>query len=272
MPRIETAEQAGVALDGTPRPSEDRIVIVDRLGSPHSGAVGSGAGESGAVAVLDGATEQRPGLPSGGWYAERLAERLRAALVARPDAALTDVLACAIAEVAAAHDLTPGASPSSTVAIARWTSERVEALVLADSPVVAFGDFGVHAVIDDRLARLGAEGKLRSLEAVARVRNHEGGFWVAEADPSAAAQAVLADWPRAEVDTLILATDGVSTGVDDYHLFGWAEVRDRCRSSGPSAVLDTVRTAERVDADRTRWPRGKVHDDQALVVVEFGAA
>ena len=35
------------------------------------------------------------------------------------------------------------------------------------------------------------------------------------------------------------------------------------------AVLEKVRAAERADTQRKRWPRGKVHDDQALALVEF---
>ncbi|TWH21991.1 hypothetical protein JD82_03864 [Prauserella rugosa] len=260
VPRIDIAERAGVALNGEPRPTEDRVVVVDPV---------SGHPRTGAVAVLDGATEQRPGLPSGGWYAEHLAARLRQALTVQPQADLATVLTSAIADVADTENLTPGASPSSTVSLLRWDADVVEALVLADSPVVAFGTFGIQAVTDDRLASLRARGALPTLDAVTRLRNRDGGFWVAEADPSAAAQAVRAHWTRDDVDTVLLATDGVSIGVDEYHLFDWAGVRELSRASGPAAVLDTVRAAERADRARTRWPRAKVHDDQAMIVVDF---
>lgn len=227
---------------------------------------GSGP-ETGAVAVLDGATERRPGLPSGGWYAQRLGGRLREALArsSNPESALAQ----AIDAVARDHDLRPRASPSSTVALARWTEDVVEVLVLADSPAVKFGATDVEVVSDDRLAQLRAAGLLSTRAAVESLRNHDGGFWVAEAEPAAAQHAVRARWPRADVRSLILATDGVSAGVDEYGLFDWHGLRRLAAASGPLAVLAAVRDAEDADRNRITWPRPKIHDDQALVVVDF---
>jgi hypothetical protein len=84
--------------------------------------------------------------------------------------------------------------------------------------------------------------------------------------------ACTASWPRADVDAVLLASDGVSCGVDDYHLFDWPEVLALATGSGPAAVLAAVRDAEHTDPDGARWPRPKPHDDQALVLVRFGSA
>ncbi|MBK1784259.1 protein phosphatase 2C domain-containing protein [Prauserella cavernicola] len=255
MPQIDIAEQAGVGVDGQPRPTEDFVV-----------ATGN------AVVLLDGATEFREDLPSGGWYAGRLAARLGEGLTDAPDADLGVLLAGAIADVAAEHDLQPRHSPSSTVAILRWTEERVHALVLADSPVVAFGRRGTVVLADQRITRLRERGLLRTRADVNRMRNTENGFWVAEADPTAAEHALRADWPRREIDTVLLATDGVSVGIDDYALFDWPHALELAREHGAKAVLDAVRDAEQADADGTRWPRPKRHDDQALAVIQFTPA
>ncbi|PXY31949.1 protein phosphatase 2C domain-containing protein [Prauserella muralis] len=254
MPHIDIAEQAGVGLDGEPRPTEDVVVTTGN-----------------AVVVLDGATEARKELPSGGWYAHRLAEQLEWRLRTDPDGDLAALLADAIAEVAAAHDLRAGHSPSSTVAMVRWTADRVDALSLADSPVVAFGRSWVEVLSDDRLSVLRHSGLLRTRAEVNRLRNHEDGFWVAEAAPEAAAHALRRSWPRVDLDAVLIATDGVSTGVDDYALFRWPGVLGLAREHGAAAVLDAVRTAERADADATRWPRPKRHDDQALALIDFAA-
>ncbi|HEY2059864.1 hypothetical protein [Amycolatopsis sp. NBC_01480] len=252
MPEIAIAERAGVGADGLPRPTEDHVVVLDN-----------------AVLVLDGATSPSPDLPPGGWYAGLLVRELATELSAQPTADLGDALASAIAGVAEAQQLTPRNSPSSTVSIVRWDAEQVEALVLADSPIVAFGQFGTDVVSDDRLLSLRDGGLLQTGADVRRRRNAEGGFWVAEADPVAAEKAVRRRWPRAEVDAVLLATDGVSIGVDEYRLFGWPDVLRLARASGPDAVLDAVRTAEKQDPQGERWPRAKRHDDQALVVAEF---
>lgn len=242
-----------------------------------------------AVVVLDGATNLTPGLPSGGWYADRLAEQLGDRLQTAPERGLADLLEDAIRHVANAHGLVAGSSPSSTVAIARWTSERVDALVLADSPVVAFSGGQPRPLVDDRLRRLPASrhtypqllldgvgygeelaAALRAgmTKTAERYRNHPGGFWVAEANPVAATHAVETSWCRADIDGLLLATDGVSCGVDDYGLFTWAEAFAQACAEGPAAVLDAVRRAEEADPDGRRWPRAKRHDDQLLVLVD----
>ncbi|GAB3293742.1 hypothetical protein [Parasphingorhabdus pacifica] len=266
MPIVQVAEQAG---SGT---SEDVVRVLPR-----------------AVSVLDGATSLRPTDRTGGWYAERLSEALGPRLA--EDADLTRLLADSISEVAATHDLQPGSAPSSTVALLRWDDAHVEALVLADSPIVVFTGTGAHPVTDDRLANLRAPGgdgyrdRLRSGggfddehwnalrdsgDATGRWRNVDGGFWVAEADPAAAFRAARARWPREAVRSVLIATDGVSCGVDDYGLYpSWAAMLDQAVSDGPQRVLDTVRAAEESDADGTRWPRPKRHDDQALALVRF---
>jgi hypothetical protein len=271
-PRIEVAERPGVGLDGAVRPSEDVVVVLPN-----------------AVVLLDGATSLDPALPSGGWFAARLAGELAGRLTGYPATDLADLLAAAIKAVARDHDLVPGRSPSSTVAILRWTDDVVEGLVLADSPIVAFTDAGPDLLADERLAamprgsgyrdRLAAgegygDDHLVALRAAAttvgRLRNQEGGFWVAEADPDAAYYAERRTWRRSDVSAVLMASDGVSCGVDTYRVFpDWADLRRLAGEQGPEAVLDAVRAAELSDPDGTRWPRAKPHDDQALVVAEF---
>jgi hypothetical protein len=252
VPTIKVAEQAGVGSDGKPRPTEDRVVVLDN-----------------AVLLLDGATSPSPHLPPGGWYAELLAGQLADELKARPDGALQESLAEAITAVAGAHGLHPGAAPSSTVAMLRWTAETVDALVLADSPIVAFGQTGYALLADERLASLRRAGMLNTNAEVRALRNTERGFWVAEADPAAATHALCRSWPVATLDAVILASDGVAVGVDDYRLFDWPEALELARSQGLPATLEAVRAAEREDPDGQTWPRAKRHDDQSLILVEF---
>ncbi len=270
MPVIEVAERPGVGLDGQPRPTEDVVIALPN-----------------AVILLDGATSLRPELPTGGWYASRLAGELAGRLTGYPDADLADLLAAAIKVVARNHGLVPGESPSSTVALLRWNAEVVEGLVLADSPVVAFTP-EPRVLVDPRLRSL-PRGSYRdrlsagagygedhlvalrsSAERVGRLRNQEGGFWVAEANPDAAYYAERASWPRASVRAALLASDGVSCGVDDYEIFAdWSAVLGLAQREDAEAVLDAVREAETSDPHGTRWPRSKPHDDQALAVVTF---
>jgi hypothetical protein len=248
MPEVGVAEQAGVDAAGRMRPSEDVVVVLPS-----------------AVILLDGATSAD--WPAGP-YAIALAAQLAGRLTAAPEVSLVDHLSGAIRAVARHHGHTPGASPSSTVAIARWDDSTVEVLVLADSPVVVFHPGGEHTVVADTRLR-----DLRPIpaERVAALRNSEDGFWVAEALPSAAGRAVVRSWPRAEVTDLLVASDGVSCGVDEYGVLTWPSALDMVGTAGPFAVLDAVRAAEESDPDGERWPRGKRHDDQALAWVDFSA-
>jgi hypothetical protein len=271
---VTVAEAAGVGIDGIDRPTEDRVVVL-----PH------------AVVLLDGATALHPRERTAAWYVAQLSAELAAGLRAQPTADLPGLLAGAIANLAAQHRLVPGSAPSSTVALLRWTDTWVDALVLADSPVVAFTDAGPQVLADDRIATLPRPGGYRARLAdgagfgpehvaalrvagarTSRLRNVDGGFWVAEADPAAAYQARTARWPRAGLHTVMIASDGVSCGVDDYHLFDWPQALELAVADGPHAVLDAVRAAERADPDATRWPRPKRHDDQALALVRFATS
>ncbi|MEU7479982.1 protein phosphatase 2C domain-containing protein [Lentzea sp. NPDC042327] len=228
---IETAEQ------GAPgRVTEDRIRVLPN-----------------AVVVLDGVTSRtRPPDRDGGWYATRLADELARTVDAGTP--LTELLAQAITSLVAEHDLVPGDSPAATAAIVRWDDETIDALVLCDTPVVAFGRT-TDVVEDTRLA------DLRPDPDILRWTNRPGGYWVAEADPEAGRQALTASWPREMIKKVVVATDGVSCGVSEYGLFSWDELAELPLG----AALDRIREAERSDPEHIRWPRCKTHDDQAVV-------
>jgi hypothetical protein len=235
--KIETAER------GAPgRVTEDRIRVLPN-----------------AVVVLDGVTSRtRPPDRNGGWYASKLADEL-ARLINDTDP-LTDLLAQAISTLVEEHGLVPGDSPSSTAAIVRWNDETIDALVLCDTPVVAFGQ-STRVLQDTRLE------DLRPDPDILRWKNKPGGYWVAEADPAAGHQAVTTTWRRDETRCVIALTDGVSCGVSEYGLFDW----DEWERMPLGDVLDRIREAERGDSDHTRWPRHKTHDDQAIARISFRA-
>lgn len=235
--KIETAEQ------GAPgRVTEDRIRVLPN-----------------AVVVLDGVTSRtRPPDRNGGWYATKLADEL-ARLINDADP-LTDILSRAISNLVEEHGLVAGDSPSSTAAVVRWNDDTVDALVLCDTPVVAFGR-STRVLEDTRLE------DLRPDPDILRWKNRTDGYWVAEADPEAGHQALTASWPRAEVTSVIALTDGVSCGVSEYGLFGWEALAEMPLGE----VLDRIREAERGDSEHKRWPRFKTHDDQAIARTSFTA-
>ena len=250
--RIETATEPGTA----DVPNEDFVSVA----LPASGT-------GGTLVLLDGVTPP-PGngdcVHSVPWFTARLGGALLELSTARTDTGLAACLAAAISRTAAAHqtscDLSHPLTPQATVVLARWDAEAVEYLVLSDSVLLAEGPDGeVTAVLDDRIDRLRAAG-LR----VAPLRNLEGGFFTAAADPGVTARAVTGRLPRADVRALAALTDGATRAVDHFGADDWADTFALLRKAGPQALISRVRALE-----TQQPPSGKQHDDATAVLVEF---
>lgn len=256
---VRTAERPG-----GDRPSEDRIFATDN-----------------AVIVLDGATQYLNHERDGGWIAEQLGQLLTNGLTLDPAIDLVHLLEQSIATLVDEYQLTPGASPSTTVNIVRAIDDVLDVLVLCDSPVIVLGTNGqVHEIRDDRLAE--TMGRLQRpsgrvdlnqqiwrdlLAQFEALRNHPNGFWAASATPEAARYAVLARFPISDIDLALAMTDGVAAGVDEYgEPPDWTTAAAIARTR-PADLIDLVHRVELTDPDTTRWPRSKCHDDKAIAVV-----
>jgi hypothetical protein len=220
------------------------------------------------VVVLDGATAGK-GLDSGcrhtvAWLVQRLGRQLALPLLSGSTAPLADLLADAIAAVKAEHagtcDLTNPDSPSSTVAMIRVGAGSVDHLVLADSPIVMrspAGRVSVHS--DDRIDLLPEY----TFEAVRRLRNQPGGFWVASTEPKAAYEAVTGTTDRAEIELVAVLSDGASRYVERYG-HSWDELLDLLTGDGPRALVDRVWAYD--EAAHPDSFRGKRYDDATAVL------
>jgi hypothetical protein len=220
------------------------------------------------VVVLDGATAPKS-IESGcvhsvAWLVARLGTQLALPLLGRSQAPLPELLADAITAVRAEHadtcDLTNPDSPSSTVAMVRVTDEQVEHLVLADSPIVLRApDRRVTVLADNRVDLLPEY----TFEAVRRLRNQPGGFWVASTEPKAAYEAVAGTTERAAVELIALLTDGASRYSERYG-HTWEDLVDTLATAGPKTLIDKVRQHD-TDAPVGTF-RGKRHDDATAVL------
>ncbi|MEU5914584.1 protein phosphatase 2C domain-containing protein [Micromonospora sp. NPDC047527] len=241
---------------GSDRPNEDHVVVAADY-----------------AIVMDGVT-QLPGLDTGcvhgpAWLVRQLGDCLSRALTDGPTESLALILATAIEQVCDQHsgrcDLSNPHSPSSTVAIVRAQVEQVDYLVLCDSSVVFENGDGLTVVHDDRTDTLPAYDR----HTVGRLRNQQGGFWVASTDPAAAAEAVTGSVASSGLRRLLLCTDGVSRLTEFFQLT-WADVFGIAERSGPRAVIDAVREYEASRPELlVRTGRGPVkqHDDATLAVL-----
>ncbi|NUK58397.1 hypothetical protein [Streptomyces lunaelactis] len=236
------------------------------------------SGQGGTLVVLDGVTPPKGddgcvhGVP---WFTARLGGALVELSVSRRDLTLTETLAEAIRRTADTHrgtcDLSHVRTPQATVVMARWgaAADAVEHLVLSDSTLLLESPGGrVRAVLDDRIDRLPRESLLTHASADA-LRNAEGGFYTAAADPGVAVRAVTGSTPRAEVRAVAALTDGASRWVDMFAEGGWTECLALLRKEGPQGLIDRVRALEESAKERTAVIRWKLHDDAAAVFAEL---
>lgn len=244
------------------RPNEDWL----------SAAIPAAGG--GVLVALDGVTPPSGevgcshGVP---WFAARLGGRLTELSGSRRDMPLGRILAESIRDTADAHretcDLSHVRTPQATVVMARWDEAYVEHLVLSDSVLLLEAPGGeVTPVLDDRLDRIPRE-LLRTAASADALRNAEGGFFTAAADPGVAARAVTGRTPRERVRALAALTDGASRWTDTFGEGDWAQCLAVLRKEGAQSLISRVRTLES-DPARAHG-RGKRHDDASAAYAEL---
>jgi hypothetical protein len=240
----------------------------------------AGASACGVAVVLDGLTEAGDtGCEHGtAWYVAELGGRLMR-LAGRRDGSLAGALGDAIAEVRDGHgpgcDLTHPGSPGATVAMARWRGDAVEYLVLSDAFVIVDAGSDPIVVSDDRAPARprdepaasphDADGFAAVIRARQGQRNRPGGYWVAQSDPRAAAEAVTGVVEGCSA--AVLLSDGAATLATLTGALSWRELVDVAVDRGPHELIAATREVEARDPDGVVWPRFKVHDDASAVVL-----
>ncbi|MEU9483670.1 hypothetical protein AB0D83_08360 [Streptomyces decoyicus] len=278
--RIELATEPG----DPQRPNEDYASVA----LPASG-------QGGALVLLDGVTP-----PEGDygcvhpvpWFTARLGGAMLELSVSHRDMTLPEVLAAAISRTADTHrstcDLSHPRTPQATVVAARWSGDTVEHLVLSDSVLLLERpDGSVHPVLDPRLDEMPlavrerraavralprgsaerAAAARKYVRAVEALRNAEGGFFTAAADPAVAARAVSGSTPRSGLRSLTALSDGASRWAEVFHEGSWADCVALVTAQGPQALIDRVRASEAADPEGAAYPRGKARDDAAVIFV-----
>ncbi|WP_046731912.1 protein phosphatase 2C domain-containing protein [Streptomyces humi] len=250
----------------------------DRPNEDFAGVCLPASGQGGCVVVLDGVTPPTGGtgcLHSVPWFTARLGGALTELTVSRGDLTLREILERAIRRTAAAHagscDLSHPRTPQATVVLARWSEDAVEYLVLSDSVLLLRAPGGaLTPVLDDRLDRLPRSALASDAIADATVRNKEGGFFTAAADPSVAARAVTGTAPRSGVGALAALTDGATRWTEKFREGDWTALLDVVRKEGARALVDRVRELEAADREERMFlGRSKTHDDATVVYVEL---
>src|SRR5699024_370343 len=239
-----------------------------------------------AVIMLDGASAFVPVPVPASTFAAQLGQRLRDTLTAQPDAALPAALGEAISDTAHTLQLQPGESPSSTVTIARQTDDHIDLLMLGDNLVMT----PEETLTDDRMDALDLAPRRRYRERLtagsgydeqhktilrelqteqAHHRNHEGGYWIAEADPSAAEHAITIQRPCSATPWLVLATDGTYNTLRHLGHAGG----DTLAAADQAELADLLATCQQWETDTDphgqSLPRSKRHDDKSIASINL---
>lgn len=240
-----------------------------------------------ALIVLDGATSHDPDTPPAGVYVDALAQQLQQRITSSSD--LVRDLSEAIEATTHHLDLRPGNAPSSTVAITRCSPSTLDILVLGDSSVIVNGEPEVvhtdsrldslelpdvdrykrrlrrHCGYDDQHRRI-----LSDLQRHERqYRNQSGGYWIAEADPKAAYEAITASYPLRTARWAVLATDGA---MDILPALGinWSTVASIPDHETLHELLVRCHNWEAtIDPDGSQLPRSKRHDDKTIAILHL---
>ncbi|MEU9620317.1 hypothetical protein ACIO8F_05250 [Streptomyces sp. NPDC087228] len=256
--RIELATVAG----STDRPNEDWVATA----LPASG-------QGGTLILLDGVTPPQGDdgcVHSVPWFTARLGGSLVELSDSRRDLTLQEILAESIRRTADTHrsscDLSHVRTPQATVVMARWDEHEIEHLVLSDSVLLFEAlDGSVRPLLDDRLNRLPPGSLASEAIADATVRNKEGGFFTAAADPSVATRAVTGRTPIGRVRALAAMTDGAARWTEMFREGDWADCLGVLRKEGTQGLIDRVRALEDADTERAHLRRSKTHDDATAV-------
>ncbi|MBL1108357.1 protein phosphatase 2C domain-containing protein [Streptomyces sp. 5-8] len=249
------------------RPNEDFAGV----GLPASG-------QGGCVIVLDGVTPPDGGtgcLHSVPWFTARLGGALTELTLSGGDLTLPEILSRAIRRTADAHadtcDLSHPRTPQATVVLTRWDASTLDYLVLSDSALLVRGPDGtVTPVLDDRLARLPRSALATDTLVDANLRNKEGGFFTAAADPGVAVRAVTGSLPRHEVRALAALTDGATRWTEKFREGDWTALFDVVAKEGARSLVERVRELETADREQRAFlGRSKTHDDATVVYAEL---
>lgn len=241
-----------------------------------------------AVIVLDGATDFATGELDAARYVDALGRKIVSQLQSDEHADLPEAVAEAIGAVAHRFGLRCGYSPSSTVTILRVRDEHADLFVLGDSPLFYGTADSSHVLVDTRLAdldlpesrdyqdrlRAGAgyddehRRLLRKLQEHERNwRNIDGGYWIAEADPTSAYRAITTTLGVHDLSWAVLATDGIANPLTHLGQADWAYIA-ATPGRELSRLLTSAQQWEReADPLGRDFPRAKRHDDKTIAAV-----
>jgi Protein phosphatase 2C len=105
------------------------------------------------------------------------------------------------------------------------------------------------------------------IEANRKLKNTPEGYWILDVSGEGVSQLQATVVEPADVETVLLCTDGYYRLVDTYHTRTDQSLLSDSVNSGVSAMIRELREIERMDAQCLKYPRMKTSDDATGVLV-----
>lgn len=255
-----------------------------------------GCGVEGNFAwIADGAgTAAPPRFPGTGtdaaWLVHEVARTMANALAHDPSRALSELLDVVEADVrsawGASSTVDPAGGPTCCLAVMEhWRDDgRADIAVVGDVVLlVPMADESVRMITDERvkpfeaksLAALGTDPRQHGamppaaraqIQANRALMNTADGFPIVCPPAQWVSRMVRGACMLARDKPVVLVTDGFYRLVDVFSRYTDETLYDACAKGHGNALLAELRQTEADDADMSRYPRFKVHDDATLLI------
>lgn len=274
------------------------LTLLDSVALPANPVDEDAAGHLGGWAwVLDGATpirsavrafdsdsgpvnryDEQPEASAAARLVAAASAELRAVVSRSPDAEARHVVRQVIHAVCNAQ-LSNTEPASACLGLAHSGNGHLDYLLLGDVTIAVVNDDGAQVVEDpdalsrerEQLERAGddAAALAEVLRDQRSAMNTPNGYWILADDPAAVDHARTGQLPAAAGDHVLLATDGFARLVDVFGRYqSWQALVTDARTRGLRALGADLRQLETADADRSRYPRVKPHDDATAMLLQ----
>lgn len=279
--------------------------VLDRVWHPESPANADAWGNAGdVVLLLDGAaplgSSERvcPEENEAVWLVRRFVEQFTTETPSTDAGSLLErvertrqTLAGEYTALCTRAGLTPAESPFACLCLARFSAEALELYNMGDGTTLVglaggrVERFGTSAVRE--LDRQGVELLVREIiagpathrermqnvrpriMANRSLRNQLSGYDVLALDAATTGRLEQRSFARAEVESVLMMTDGFYRLVDTYHEYTDASLFQAAVQRGLGSLLAELRAIEQSDPECIEYPRFKAEDDATALRVGF---
>lgn len=181
---------------------------------------------------------------------------------------------------------------SASIAIVRVNGDTLENFVLGDVEInIKKQDESLVTLVDESMADMDdqvihmifnnpqrknnltfkgyTEDELKVLRANRMTMNAVGGYSVLEHDKAAMKNAIYKKWPKDQIKSVLIMSDGYSAIYNKYGLMTQEDLMETCSDHGLEGPLKDIRNVERKDPNFLTFKRLRQHDDASAVCFQL---